>query len=235
MTDAREHDDATPADASAASAPKDGVSSMRTDAATLSAPVGTAEAAAQAGRAGATEADPHAVARVGASDLNPKTGEPRRPWYVWAPAVLLLAGAALAVAGLLLTFWISVDRFAEASWLNGAVPSEPGGGIRVMLVLAQVALVLLVAALASIAAHYSWAGYAWPRWWALAATAAALSLLMINPLASWAIAPIALAALLLWTPPLRRFADRWWEHRHPVVPAPERAKDVVYGPLPRFR
>lgn len=169
------------------------------------------------------------------SGLNPRTGEPRRPWFVWATGALFVAGAGLAIAGLLQMMWVSVDRFPEASWLNGIVASEPGDGIRVTLVLAQFAIALTIAGLATIAAHYAWRGYAWPRWWGLATALAAAMALMINPLASWAIAPIGVAAALLWTPPLRRFAARWWEHRHPVVPVPEREGAVVYGPLPRFR
>ena len=182
-----------------------------------------------------TVAEEHAIVAAATSNLHPRTGEPRRPWYVWAVAALFGLGAGLAVAGLLMAMWLSVDRFREASWINAVVPTEYGDGFRVVLVLAQFAIVLVIATLALVVGHYAWAGYAWPRRWALVAAAASAMALMINPLATSALAPLALGAILLWTPPLRRFAHHWWEHRHPVVASPQRDASVFYGPLPRYR
>ena len=46
---------------------------------------------------------------------------------------------------------------------------------------------------------------------------------------------LVVAAILLWTPPARRWFDRWHLRRHPAPVAVEPRTDVFYGPLPRYR
>ena len=209
----------------------------------------TTDAARASERARAPEAagGAHAVAEASDAGLSPRTGEPRRPWYVWAVAALFFVGAVLAVSGLLQMMWTCIDRpvgppearqmrnnFPTSSWLNGAVPNQPGDSVRIVLVIAQFALAMTVATLAVIVGHYAWRGFRWPRWWALIALAASATMLMINPLATASIAAIGLGALALWTPPLRRFSARWAEHGR-YVPRPDDPGPVFYGPLPRYR
>lgn len=187
----------------------------------------------------ATSAEAPAIAtlRVGVDDgIDPRTGEPRRPAAVWAASVLLHVGVCVVMAGLLQAFWLSIDTFEQAAWLNGVVPTEPGALLRVLMVTALFAIAMLIAVASVIAGHYAWHGYGWTPRAGLVAVAVALLALMINPLASWGIAPIAVGAGLLWLPASRAFFARWHARRHPApVPVPDEPVDVYYGPLPRYR
>ena len=89
---------------------------------------------------------------------------------------------------------------------------------------------------AVITGYYAWHGYGWTPRAGLVAVAVALLALMINPLASWGIAPIAVGAGLLWLPASGAFFARWHARRHPApVSVPDEPADVYYGPLPRYR
>lgn len=188
-------------------------------------------------QATSAEAPVIATLRTGPGDgLDPRTGEPRRPVAVTATAVLLHAGVILVMAGLLQAFWLSTDTFEQAAWLNGVVPTEPGALLRVLMVTALAAIAMLIAVAGVAAGHYAWHGYGWTRRAGLVALAVSLLALMINPLASWGIAPIAVGAGLLWLPASGAFFARWHARRHPVPAlAAEVASDVYYGSLPRYR
>ena len=167
--------------------------------------------------------------------VDARTGEPRRPAVVWAASGLFFAGLAAVVAGLLCAFWRSVREFADAAWLNGVVPTEPGALLRVLMVTALFAATLVIGAGAIIAGHYAWRGYRWARWAGVAAAGASLLALLINWVAWIGIPLLVVAAILLWTPPARRWFDRWHLRRHPAPVAVEPRTDVFYGPLPRYR
>ena len=170
-----------------------------------------------------------------ASPLDPRTGEPRRPWAVRVASGALDLGGTLAIAGLLQAMWLSVDTFADAAWLHRVVATEPGDLVRVALVTATTVVALVVTAAAVVTAYYAWWGYGWTRRAGLVAVALAPLTLMMNPLAAAGIAPIALGAALLWLPVAREFSERWRALRHPVVPESTVPGDVFYGPLPRYR
>lgn len=170
-----------------------------------------------------------------ASPLDPRTGEPRRPWAVRAATGALYLGGALVIAGLLQAMWLSVDAFAEAAWLHRVIATGPGDLVRVALVTGTTVVALIVTAAAVITAHYAWWGYDWTRWAGLVAVALAPLTLMVNPLAAAGIAPIALGAGLLWLPTARTFRERWRALRRPPRPEAAVAGDVFYGPLPRYR
>lgn len=167
--------------------------------------------------------------------VDPRTGEPRRPVWVWLSAALFGAGIAVVTFGTLWAFWFSVRTFTEAAWLNRIVPTEPGDLLRVALVTGLFAITLIVGAAALIAGYYAWKGHRWTRWAGLVAAALSPLALMVNPIAAWCIAPIAVAAALLWLPPVRAWFDRWYLRRHPAPATPVVASDVHYGPLPRYR
>lgn len=167
--------------------------------------------------------------------VDPRTGEPRRPLWVWASAGLFLAGAGMVTIGLLVAFWQSVRTFADAAWLNRVVATEPGDLLRVGMVAGLFAIAMAVDAAALIAGYYAWHGYRWTRWAGLLAAALAPLALMVNPIAAWAIAPIVAGAALLWLPPVQRYFDRWHLRRHPAPSPPAVVDDVFYGPLPRYR
>ena len=180
-------------------------------------------------------ADQIAVVTASPTVLDPRTGEPRRPWQARVASGLLYLGAALAMAGLLWAMWTSIGRFAEAAWLHRVVPTELGDLLRVALVAGTTATALVVTSAAAIPAYYAWWGYAWTRWAGLVAAALSPLTLMMNPLAMGAIVPIVLGAGLLWLPPLRRFFAEWLAVRHPELLPPAISGDVYYGPLPRYR
>ena len=180
-------------------------------------------------------ADEIAVVTATPPLVDPRTGEPPRPWQLWASVALLHLGAVLALAGLLWAMWTSIDHFAEAAWLHRVVPTELGDLSRVALVTGTTAIALVVAAAAAIAAYYAWWGYGWTRWAGILAACLSPLTLMMNPLAMVAMAPVMTGAALLWLPPIRRFAAHWQVVRHPEAQPLALAGDVYYGPLPRYR
>ncbi len=167
--------------------------------------------------------------------VDARTGEPRRPALVWVATGAFFTGIACMVAGLLWAFWRSVREFPEAAWLNGVVTTEPGALLRILMVTGLFVATLLVGASAIIAGHYAWRGYRWTRWAGLVAAGVSLLALLVNWVAWIAIPLIVVGAALLWTPPVRVWFDRWHLRRHPAVAVVEPARDVFYGPLPRFR
>ena len=198
-------------------------------------------------------ADEIAVVTATPPLVDPRTGEPPRPWQLWASVALLHLGAVLALAGLLWAMWTSIDHFAEAGiepgsveiyvpragrageHLHRVVPTELGDLSRVTLVTGTTAIALVVAAAAAIAAYYAWWGYGWTRWAGILAACLSPLTLMMNPLAMVAMAPVMTGAALLWLPPIRRFAAHWQVVRHPEAQPLALAGDVYYGPLPRYR
>lgn len=168
--------------------------------------------------------------------VHPVTGEPRRPWSIWAAVVLAYLGVAEAVLGTLTAFWFSknVETFAGAAWLNGVVDTEPGSLVRIAMVTGLFAVMLLIGAGGIIAGYYGWRGYGWARFAGLIAIGVSLLAFLGNLWMALSIIPLALAAAALWLPASRRFFDAWHAHRHPA-PAPPREEHAIhYGPLPRY-
>lgn len=183
-----------------------------------------------------TEGPAIATLRAEADDgIDPRTGEPRRPVAVGAASVLLHLGIGVVAAGLMWAFWLSIDTFEQAAWLNQVVPTEPGALLRVLMVTALFTITMLIAVASVIAGHYAWHGYGWAQRAGVVAAGVSLLALMINPLAAWGILPIVAGAGLLWLPSARPFFDRWHARRHPVPPPVAEASEVFYGPLPRYR
>lgn len=167
--------------------------------------------------------------------LDPRTGEPRRPWLAWLAGGLFFAGTAVVGVALLLLMWDSVYRFAEAGWLNRVTPTELGDPFRVVLVLGDFAIALIIGVAGSIAGYYGWAGHRWARVAGLIALALGAGTFALNWLAPWALVPLAAGALIWWLPPLARFFAEWDAVRHPQPAAAPQLEPVHYGPLPRFR
>lgn len=187
----------------------------------------------------------HEIATVAAASdgsLNPRTGEPRRPWSAWVATVLLYLGVAAVVAGLLWTWWLSVDRWDEASWLHPWISDAAGersrgeiAWIRAGLAVGEFAVTLLIGAASLIAGYYGWRGYRWTRWAGCVAAVLGFAALLLNPVAWAGIPPVVLGAVALWLPPTGRFFRRWDAVRHPEPTYPEIADRVAYGPLPRYQ
>ncbi|MFT3970712.1 MAG: hypothetical protein QM695_10650 [Micropruina sp.] len=186
---------------------------------------------------------------TGLAPLNPKTGQPTRPWTVWTSAVLLFGGAIVVIVGLLQAMWAmaspwqqvsddewtKVDRFNEATWLTAQFPSEPASGMRVLFAVVCCLIAVLVAGFASVIGYYAFAGYRWTRIGSLVALGVSLLALMLTPLTSASIGLAALGAAPLWLPATRRFFARWQLIRHPQIVYSEPIDQVFYGPLPRYR
>lgn len=186
----------------------------------------------------APEADIPSVQTPPAPDVrvHPVTGEPRRPWSIWASVSLAYLAVAVVTGGMLVAFWQSktVQTFAQATWLNGVVETEPGSLVRIAMVTALFAVSLAVGAGAIIVGYYGWKGYGWARVAGFVALGVGLLTLIGN---GWMIAslfPLALAVAALWLPVSRAYCDAWHVRRHPVVVALPDQGPIHYGPLPRY-
>ncbi len=166
--------------------------------------------------------------------LNPATGEPRRPWVVWAASGLVYAGLAGLTAGLLWIYWRSVHFFEDAARLHGFWPTEPGSWWRVLMVTGLTLGAVLIGWVAGVTAYYSFHGYRWTRWSGLVALALAGAAWLGNDITLWSMVPVAVGVLLLWLPPVTRFFGHWQAVRHPAPAVPQIRDEVFYGPLPRY-
>jgi hypothetical protein len=169
-----------------------------------------------------------------AVELDPRTGEPRRPWTVWSSTISGLLAVAVMIAALLWSYWQAVTNFSEAAWLFGRV-AEPKPFAQVGLVAAVTATTLIAAAAAAITAFYGWWGYRWSRIAGIIAAVTSALMLLLNPV-GWAAIPLTvISAAALWLPPTTRFFTGWHGLRHPDLAVRPPVTSVHYGPLPRYR
>lgn len=180
-----------------------------------------------------SEATP-ARAHDAASEINPRTGEPRRPWTAWAALVLFLLGAGIVIGGLLLTMWTSITDFAAAALLHRLIPIEQGNQLRLLLAVGDWIIGVGIATVACIAGYHGWAGHRWARWAGVLAVALGAASFLLSEVAPWGLIPLALGAIALWLPPTRRFMVAWQARRHPAPPVPPERVPVTYGPVRRF-
>lgn len=167
--------------------------------------------------------------------ISQRTGEPRRPWPLFVATPVIYLGVASVVAGMLWTFWWSIDDFAGASWAHSWFTTGSGDLVRVGIVTAEFALVMVIGALALIAGYYAWWGYRWTRWWGLIAAVVSGGAWVLNPIAGAGSVGIIVGVALLWLPSVAAYNARWHARRHPVIPTPDIRDSVFYGPLPRYR
>lgn len=183
---------------------------------------------------------PPAAPNPAEAALDPRTGEPRRPWTIRiASAFSWLAAGTVAVA-LLGVYWGSIQQFEQASWIYGQALTGTRDLADLILreVLLSVGLTLVVLAMAVsavITGYYAWHGYAWTRWAGIISGGLSLLGLLISPVA-WAAIPLAaVSAAALWLPPASTFFDAWTRRRHPTGTFAAPVTSVSYGPLPRYR
>lgn len=170
-------------------------------------------------------------------DEDPRTGEPRRPIAIVAATVACWLAVAVTGGSLLWIYWnaVPIAGFADASWLMGQFPAEPGSIGRVLLAVAVTAIALIIGTANAIVGYYAWVGYRWTRIAGLISAALTVGAVTLNQPA-WAAIPLALAgAGLLWLPPANRFFRAWQARRHPQPVFAPPISDVYYGPLPRYR
>lgn len=189
-----------------------------------------------------------AVTPPGLAKLSEKTGQPVRPWTIWASAVLMFGGAITVTVGLLLAMWVMAspwvevadgwtkdDKFNEATWLTAQFPSEPASGWRVFFAIVCCVIAVAVAGTAAVIGYYAFAGYGWTRIGGLVALGVSLLSLLLTPIAAVTIGFVALGAAALWLPATRPFFARWQAVRHPQTAYSQPIQNVFYGPLPRYR
>lgn len=169
-----------------------------------------------------------------AVEVNPRTGEPRRPALIWASTIAGLSAVAVMVATLLWSYWNAVTAFSGAAWLFGLV-SAPKPGIQVALVAGVTVVTVVAAAAAAITAYYGWWGYAWTRISAIVSALTSGLMLLLNPVGWAAIGLTIIAGALLWLPPAARFFAEWRQVRHPEISFGAPVTSVHYGPLPKYR
>jgi len=170
-----------------------------------------------------------------AQELDPATGEPVRPIAVGVGAALSWLSVAASAASLVWTYWVAVYNFAGASWLFGQFPTAPGELLRVGLAVGLTIAVLLAMIANIIVGFYAWTGYRWSRVAGLIGAGLSVALLLGGRL-GWVAIPLAfVGAGLLWLPASRRYFDAWQRLRHPSVEYAPPTRDVVYGPLERYR
>ena len=235
-----------------ASAPLPAPGTTPPDSAALPRPRPASPASAQAAVRGTDIATLPPAAQstaVEVAPVNPRKGEPVRPWGLWLSAALLFASAGVSAVALGFVFWgiaspgrlvdpehfVRSDTYPSAAWLTSVWPFVTGSPWRVVVAVACAAIGFLVSATTSVVGYYAFHGYRWTRIGGLVATTVAALGLMLNQLA-WASLPLAaLAAIWVWLPSSRRYFARWHALRHPELPFSAPIEHVEYGPLPRFR
>jgi hypothetical protein len=166
--------------------------------------------------------------------LNPRTGEPRRPWLIRLSSISSWLAAAAAAASLLWTYWLAVTDFFGSSWLTDRF-DELFIWQQVLLMVALTVAVLAVVISTVITGYYAWFGHRWTRISGIVSGVLSGLVLLLNPV-GWAAIPLAiLGAGLLWTPRASGFFDAWAAQRHPDTIFAPPLTSVFYGPLPRYR
>lgn len=174
-------------------------------------------------------------ANTALAPIDPRSGEPRRPWTIWVATILCYLTGAIVALALGIIFLDAITKFAVASWLTGTVQTEPGSWLRVLLVCCCALIAAAVAGAAGVVGYHAWNGRGWTRIGGIVATVVAALSLMLTPLAAVSIAPVAIAAGLVWLPVSGRFFATFEALRHPVPSVPAPLHNVYYGPLARFR
>ncbi|HEY3337021.1 MAG TPA: hypothetical protein VGK18_00845 [Propionicimonas sp.] len=167
--------------------------------------------------------------------INPRTGEPRRPFVIVAAGVLCWLAVAITAASVLWVYWDAVSRFAEASWLMGQFVTEKGSLERVLLAVAVTVVAIIIGTANAIVGWYALTGYRWTRIAGLISAVLTVGALVLNQLGWYAIPAAVIGAALLWLPQAKNFFIAWTARRHPQQVFAPPTVDVSYGPLPRYR
>jgi len=167
--------------------------------------------------------------------INPRTGEPRRPFVIILAIVLCWLAVAITAASVLWVYWDAISRFAEASWLMGQFVTEKGSLERVLLAVAVTVVAIVIGTANAIVGYYAFTGYRWTRIAGVISAVLTFGALVLNQLGWYAIPAGVIGAALLWLPPATRFFLAWTARRHPQQVLAPPTVDVNYGPLPRYR
>lgn len=179
---------------------------------------------------------PPALPGVGSYPVSPRTGEPARPAVLGVAVGLLLAGAAVAAAGLVKVLWdaATVTRYHTAARVLEWTKPNPVSFLTIVMVLTIGAIGAAVVTAAAAIAYNAWNGRTWTRIGGIVAFAVSLLTILLNPLAMVAMAPIAVGAGMLWLPQVGSYFAVWRAIRVSPQIRHGWAENVVYGPLPRY-
>lgn len=169
------------------------------------------------------------------SPLNPRTGEPRRPVTIWLSTTFGYAATTIVAIAITLVMWNSIESFAEASWMNNRMPTDPGSWVRVAFSIINVVVAAGVGGSTAFVAYYAFCGSGWTRWAGLVSAAICAATLTLTPLAMIAMIPAAVSAGLLWLPASRRYFNAWTALREWKITRVALPDTIHYGPVPRYR
>lgn len=173
---------------------------------------------------------------VSSYPVSPRTGEPARPVFLGVAVGLLLAGAAVAAAGLVKVLWdaATVTRYHTAARVLEWTKPNPVSFLTIVMVLTIGAIGAAVVTAAAAIAYNAWNGRTWTRIGGIVAFAVSLLTILLNPLAMVAMAPIAVGAGMLWLPQVGSYFAVWRLIRVSPQIRHGWAENVTYGPLPRY-
>jgi magnesium-transporting ATPase (P-type) len=162
-----------------------------------------------------------------------RTGEPRRPPLLIAAIVLGWLSVAMTIAAFVLWWWdaASITAFHTSALLLYWTKPDPVSALAIVMVILISLIALLMVTAAGTFAYNAWAGQRWIRLGGLVCLAVTGLSFLLNPGFSLAMIPLAVAVILLWLPPVKKFLVAMVDFRTPrsvVVPT----TDIRYGPQP---
>ncbi len=174
---------------------------------------------------------------VGTYPVSPRTGEPARPVILGVSVALFVGGAAVSSVGMVKVLWdaATVTGYHTAARMLEWTKPQPVSFLTVVMVLTIGAIGALVAAACGTVAYNAWSGRSWARVGGIVAVALSGLTYLLNPMATVAIAPVALGAGLLWLPAVGRYFAAWGTIRRSPVVRRGWAENVRYGIQPRYR
>jgi hypothetical protein len=180
---------------------------------------------------------PPVTPTVGAYPVSARTGEPQRPALLGVSVGLLIAGAVISSIGLVAVLWkaATVTGYHTAARVLEWTKPNPVSFLTIVMVITIGAIGALVATSACVIAYNAWNGRRWARVGGLVAVAISGLTFLLNPLAMWAMVPVAVGAGLLWLPQVGRYLAAWGVIRQAPTVRGGWASNVTYGILPRYR
>jgi magnesium-transporting ATPase (P-type) len=166
--------------------------------------------------------------------LSERTGEPKRPITVLIAIVFAWMSVAVTVGAFCWGWWVianDTSQFHPAARILTWTHPDPVSALAIVMVLVVGLICVLMVAAAGVVAYNAWAGAPWIRIGALVC----LGVLLLSVLLNWwftaAMAPLAIAAGLLWLPVVKRYLTAVALSKEvAVIEIP--STNIVYGRQP---
>ena len=178
---------------------------------------------------------PLAVAATTAYPRSARTGEPRRPALLLAAIAAGWLSVAVTIGAFAQWWWRAahVADFPTSARLLEWTQPDPVSALAIVLVITIAIIAVVMVAAAGTIAYNAWAGARWVRVGALVA----LGVTGLSYLLTWwfmaAMVPLAIAAILLFLPPVKRFLDAMATY-HTPLPVMVPTSNIRYGPQPQI-